>query len=60
MVANSKSDQRPKSLEGPTVFALEAHVDSILETVPDAMIVIDERYFVAQAYYVQFRMRTSV
>ena len=27
----------------PTVFALEAHLDSILETVPDAMIVIDER-----------------
>lgn len=27
----------------PTLFALEAHLDSILETVPDAMIVIDER-----------------
>ena len=27
----------------PTVFSLEAHLDSILETVPDAMIVIDER-----------------
>ena len=29
--------------EEPKVFALEAHLDSILETVPDAMIVIDER-----------------
>lgn len=27
----------------PTAFALEAHLNSILETVPDAMIVIDER-----------------
>ena len=38
-----KGDQLPDGAERPTVFALEAHLDSILETVPDAMIVIDER-----------------
>ena len=42
MAAGRKVDR--ENISGkPTVFALEAHLDSILETVPDAMIVIDER-----------------
>ena len=36
------SDEGPKAVSAP-IFAREAHIRSILETVPDAMIVIDER-----------------
>lgn len=41
----AKSDVEPeRGISGkPTVFGREAHLDSILETVPDAMIVIDKR-----------------
>ena len=42
MIAQS-TDQSGGVAEKPTIFALEAHLASILETVPDAMIVIDER-----------------
>ena len=43
-MAGETGRQRESSVgDTPTVFALEAHFDSILETVPDAMIVIDER-----------------
>lgn len=40
MIAQSTADGKA---DKPTIFALEAHFASILETVPDAMIVIDER-----------------
>ena len=43
MEAEREVDVRDDVVGKPTVFALEAHLDSILETVPDAMIVIDER-----------------
>ena len=43
MVARNTVDRGQNVAVRPTVFALEAHLDSILETVPDAMIVIDER-----------------
>ena len=43
MDASNKGDREESVHEEPTVFALEAHLDSILDTVPDAMIVIDER-----------------
>ena len=43
MAAQSEVERENIVVEKPTVFALEAHFDSILETVPDAMIVIDER-----------------
>ena len=43
MVARSSVDRGQDVAARPTVFALEAHLNSILETVPDAMIVIDER-----------------
>ena len=43
MVARNSVDRGQDVAERPTVFALEAHLDSILETVPDAMIVINER-----------------
>ena len=43
MAAESEVDRENSVAGKPTVFALEAHLDSILETVPDAMIVIDER-----------------
>jgi two-component system sensor kinase FixL len=36
------SDEGPKAVSA-AIFAREAHIRSILETVPDAMIVIDER-----------------
>lgn len=43
MAAASETDRDTGVAEAPTVFALEAHLVSILDTVPDAMIVIDER-----------------
>ena len=43
MVAQDFSDGRKAVAEEPKFFALEAHLHSILETVPDAMIVINER-----------------
>jgi len=43
MAVGNKGDREDKVDEKPTVFALEAHLESILDTVPDAMIVIDER-----------------
>lgn len=43
MIAQSYSDGREAAAEEPKIFALEAHLHSILETVPDAMIVINER-----------------
>ena len=43
MAAQSEVDRENGVVGEPTVFALEAHLHSILETVPDAMIVIDER-----------------
>ncbi len=43
MAAKKDDDRDSGAPVKPTVFALEAHLDSILETVPDAMIVISER-----------------
>ena len=43
MAAGSKGVREMSVVGKPTVFSLEAHLDSILDTVPDAMIVIDER-----------------
>ena len=43
MEAEREIDVKDDVAGKPTVFSLEAHLDSILETVPDAMIVIDER-----------------
>ena len=43
MAAENTGDRENSVAGKPTAFALEAHLDSILETVPDAMIVIDER-----------------
>ncbi len=43
MAAESEVERENKVDGKPTIFSLEAHLDSILETVPDAMIVIDER-----------------
>ena len=42
MEAEREVDVKDGVAGKPTVFALEAHLDSILETVPDAMIVINE------------------
>ena len=46
MAAESEVDRENSVAGKPTIFSLEAHLDSILETVPDAMIVIDERGFI--------------
>ena len=43
MAAESEVGRENRVAGELTFFALEAHLDSILETVPDAMIVIDER-----------------
>ena len=43
MATESAIDPESRDASKPAVFGREAHLDSILETVPDAMIVIDER-----------------
>ena len=43
MAMESGTDRDTRVAGKPTVFTLEAHLNSILDTVPDAMIVIDER-----------------
>ena len=43
MATKSGIDPESRIAAKPAVFGREAHLDSILETVPDAMIVIDER-----------------
>ena len=41
MATESENDPESRDASKPAVFGREAHLDSILETVPDAMIVID-------------------
>jgi two-component system sensor kinase FixL len=43
MATQSDADRNDSEAGATQVFALEAHLHSILETVPDAMIVMDER-----------------